>query len=90
MGRRTESRGRRAWRIGRRTGSGEQRAWRIEQRAAWGLAKLSMKRIIPAATAIVLPADIVGIKKAKEKVTRRIIKRGMATEGLIAQRNYLL
>jgi len=36
-----------------------------------------MKRIIPAATAIVLPVDIAGIKKAKEKVTRRIIKRGM-------------
>ena len=46
-------------------------------RAAWELVKLTMKRIIPAATAIVLPVDIAGIKKAKEKVTRRIIRRGM-------------
>jgi len=48
-----------------------------------------MKRIIPVARAMVLPVDIVGIKKAKEKVTRRIIKRGMATEGLIAQKKNL-
>jgi hypothetical protein len=45
-------------------------------RAIWELTKLTTKRIMPAATAKALPADIVGIKKAKEKVTRRISKRG--------------
>ena len=45
-------------------------------RAICELTKLTIKRIMPAATAKVLPADMVGIKKAREKVTRRINKRG--------------
>jgi hypothetical protein len=45
-------------------------------RAICELTKLTIKRIMPAATAKVLPADIVGMKKAREKVTRRISKRG--------------
>jgi hypothetical protein len=45
-------------------------------RAICELTKLTIKRMMPAATAKALPADIVGIKKAKEKVTSRISKRG--------------
>jgi len=46
-------------------------------RAAWELTKLTIRRIIPAARAIVLPVDMVGIKKAIVKVRRRIMRRGM-------------